>query len=158
MKTLLLQSVVFCGSLLASQIHAASPASVPIGEFAPVKKFTLKVKSVTSTQGPIGVFPTRTAPVPAGLPDFHKGQSVTFTIGPKGQLTGPAFSINFLADTGAADIYSQEHISPIAGSPNSYTATVIRNGDKPTSASLTFQKYRLKGTKEVQNFVEYELQ
>lgn len=141
-----------------TQVQGA-PVAVNYGGFTPGQKITFKVVSVTSTQGPTGVFPTKKAPVPAGLPAFTKGQSVTFTIGTRGQLTGPAFSINYLSDTGAANIYYREALSPIAGTPNTKSATVYKtSANKPTSVSLTFQKYRLNGTQGLQNFLEYELQ
>ncbi|MEO5913964.1 MAG: hypothetical protein ABIS50_07000 [Luteolibacter sp.] len=85
MKTLITAIVACCAALLpVTQAQAAEPAAKKYGDFKPGDTFTMKVATVA----PIG---TR----PKGFPVFTKGQNVKFTIGTKGELKGPGFSINF---------------------------------------------------------------
>ncbi len=96
MKTLLLPLAVCCAALLPfAQVNAANPADVKLyGGFPKGMTFTFKVMNVTSAKADI-IRGTIKASVPNGIPKFKKGQNVTFTIGTKGALTGPGFSISF---------------------------------------------------------------
>ena len=88
MKSLLLHAIACCAALLPiAQAQAVEPAAKKYGDFKPGDTFTMTVSNATE----IGQRPS-------GFPQFKKGQKVKFTIGAKGQLTAPGFSINFEPD------------------------------------------------------------
>lgn len=151
MKNLILQVIVCAGALLPlSQIQAAT-----YGGFAPGKTFTFTVKSVSSSKT-VGTKVTANVPVPTGIPKFAKGQKVKFTIGSKGQLTGPGFSIPFKADAGTANNYVTV---PTATKPSADSAIVFKSTAKvPTAASLHFFKVSISGFTATTNAVVYILQ
>ena len=85
MKTLLLHVIALCAAVLpVTQAQAVEPAGKKYGDFKPGDSFYMKVSSLSE----IG---TR----PGDFPKFRPKQIIKFTIGPKGQLTGDGFSINF---------------------------------------------------------------
>ena len=144
MKTLLVQVLVICGSLLPlANAQAGGPASKTFGGFSPGKKFTLIVQSVTSSQS-IGTNTKPIVAIPTGIPNFKKGQTVKFTIGTKGQLTGPGFSIPMLASSALINSYAK---LPNIGSLSPNGAGVYKNSvGNPVGSTLLFYKYRISGS------------
>ncbi len=156
MKQLLLPALAVCGTLLPfSQLQASGPASKSFGGFPAGKTFTFKVtdKSSIKTRGPKL---TRNAAIPDGIPNFSKGQNVKFTIGEKGKLNGPGFSITYRDSRGGANFYSN---NPSFSSSKGAAATVEKtSNNKPTEATLTFYKVTFSGFIPVTNTVTYELE
>ena len=144
MKTLLVQALVLCGALLPlAQAQAGGPASKTFGGFSPGKKFILTVQSMTSSQS-IGSKTKAVVPVPTGIPNFKKGQTVKFIIGTRGQLTGPGFSIPFLGTSPLINTYAK---LPSIKSLSPNGAGVYKNSlGKPVGSSLVFYKYRIAGS------------
>ena len=102
MKTLLLHVIAICAAVLpVTQAQAVEPAGKKYGDFKPGDKFTLKVTTVTE----IGKRPSN-------FPVFKEGQSVKFTIGPKGQLIGPKFTINFEPEGTSANENYYDNATP----------------------------------------------
>lgn len=162
MKTLLTSLIIAGGALLpVAQIQAA-PASKDIsfaaktfGDFAAGKKFTLQVTEAISTKATLtGV--SKKSPVPAGVPNLKKGQKVKFTVGSKGELKGPGFSIAFLKASTVANAYVNK---PKKGSTvKADTATVYKDSLKqPGGAALFFFKTSGTGLKTTVNSVTYVL-
>jgi hypothetical protein len=83
MRTLLIQAIACCAALIIPA-QAVEPAAGKYGAFKPGETFTLTVSSAVN----VGTRPN-------DFPDFKEGQKVKFKIGPKGQLIGPKFTINF---------------------------------------------------------------
>lgn len=163
MKTLLTSLIIAGGALLpAAQIHAA-PASKDIslaakkyGDFAVGQKFTLTVTEAVAVKGNLGGVAKKTS-IPSGVPKFKKGQKVKFTIGSKGELTGPGFSIKFLSSDVTANAYFNKPKSP--SSFNGDAAAVRKNSvKKPVFADLTFYKTTGSGLKTTVYTVTYVLE
>lgn len=143
MKKLIVQFVVLCGALLPlTQAQAGGPASKNFGGFSPGKRFTMTVESVTSSQS-IGKKSKTSVPIPTGIPSFKKGQTVKFTIGKKGELTAPGFSIPLLNSSARINSYAKlPNINSL--SPNG--AGVFKDSSgKPVGSTLIFYKYRIDG-------------
>lgn len=92
MKIITLIRLAIAAVLITASAQAAGPAGKRFGGFAAKQTFTLTVedRQAFETQG------GQTAPtfrIPAGIPQFNAGQTVKFTIGRKGQLRGPGFSL-----------------------------------------------------------------
>ncbi|MEO5914192.1 MAG: hypothetical protein ABIS50_08165 [Luteolibacter sp.] len=122
---------------------AAAPSQpAPLGGFPPGTTFSFKVVYTYSTKGPaadpVAQVP---APVPLGIPKFKKGDTVKFTIGNKGQLTGPGFSMKYVTDEEFSYAYSANNpLSPA----NPKTAHVDKNKkNKPTAVGLNFFKSKI---------------
>lgn len=81
-------SIVFC----TASVHAAGPAGKRFGGFAAKQTFSFKVEDRQSFESQ-GSATVQTFRIPASIPKFEVGQTVKFTIGRKGQLQGPGFSI-----------------------------------------------------------------
>lgn len=147
-------SVAF-GKPFATATAASQPASP--GGFAPGTTFKFKVVYLYSSKGP-AADPTAQvpAPVPAGIPKFKMGETVKFTIGKKGQLTGPGFSMKFVTDEKFSYAYSAKNrLSPA----NPITAHVDKNKkNKPTAVGLNFFKSTTTGTDDTLNTVYYALE
>lgn len=154
MKTLLLPLLAGCAALLpVNSSQAAGPVGKTYGGFSPGKTFTLTVTERSSVRTK-GDDADKDVPVPAGWPDFQEGQKVKFTIGSKGQLTGPGFSITFRDEEGRVNTYSN---NPSLSGPEGEAATVVKNrNDKPRRATLTFYKLRFSGLIPITNTVNYE--
>lgn len=156
MRTLILKTLV-CGAALLpfSQAHAAGPAGKLFGGFAPGKTFTFKVTERVSGKVE-GTKVTKNVPVPAGIPDYKKGQKVKFTIGKKGELTAPGLSLPFKSDAGTANAYAT---LPTASNPRANVGQVFKTtANKPVSAALTFFKVSIKGFTATTNTVVYTLE
>lgn len=143
--------IVFCGVMLPlAHLQAAT-----YGGFAPGKTFTFTVTSRTSVQTK-GTKVTTNAPIPAGIPNYSKGQKVKFTIGSKGQLTGPGLSMPFKSGSATANTYVNPPTSTFA-QPNS--GIVFKNSlNKPTGVTLHFFKVELSGFTLTSNTVVYTLE
>lgn len=157
MKTLLINALA-CAALILpfSQVQAAG-AGKSFGGFKPKQTFSFKVTSVASVKT-VGASASK-APIPAGIPKFKLKQTVKFTIGAKGQLTGPGFSIPFLKSgssaggNGYTNVVAGSRESPIVGLVIKNQGTV--NTGAPASASIIFSKYTVKGTTVTTNAVTY---
>lgn len=128
------------GSPFTDAVAAGRPAAS--NGFAPGTTFNFKVVYVYSSAGPaadpVAQVP---APIPSGIPKFKLGNTVKFTIGSKGQLTGPGFSLKFVVDEGFSYAYSASNpLSPT--NPN--TAHVDKSKkNKPTAVGLNFFKSKI---------------
>ena len=143
MKTRLVQFIMICGTLLPlTQAQAGGPSGKTIGGLSAGKKFTLTVQSLTSSQS-VGTRNKLFVPIPSEIPKFKKGQAVKFTIGTKGQLVGPGFSIPLLSTSASINSYAKlPNLSSL--SPNG--AGVYKNtAGKPVGSTLIFYKYRIDG-------------
>lgn len=155
MNKLLLPLIVGCGALLPfSHLQAAEIARNTYGGFAVGKQFTLTVTERTSIRTS-GSHVTKHAAVPEGMPDFNKGRKVKFTIGNKGKLVGPGFSIIYRSSKSRVNIYSN---NPSGITSDGQAATVSKTAKNwPTRATLTFYKFRFSGFRPVMNSVSYVL-
>jgi len=90
-------------TLGAGTANAGGPVSKTFGGFKPGAKFTLKVTKIESTK--LEMFVTKKCPIPKGVPNFKKGQKVTFTVGKKGEWTGPGINLAFVEDNGPSNNY-----------------------------------------------------
>ncbi|MEO7099962.1 MAG: hypothetical protein ABI162_11410 [Luteolibacter sp.] len=156
MKTLLLPILVGCGTLFPlAQSHAAEPATTTYGGFTPGQKFTLTVTDRTSTRTK-GSKVTHDAPVPDGIPDYAIGKKLVFTIGEKGQLMRPAYSITFRREEGDVNFYANK---PTFSNPSGRAATITKNSsDKAIAGTLTFSRFHFSGFIPVTNTVTYVLE
>lgn len=160
MKTLLIKTLAGAALLLPfSQVQAAG-AGKTFGGFKPKQTFSLKVAGVSSSKTVQGI--VSKAPIPAGIPKFKVNQSVKFTIGAKGQLTGPGFSIPFYAAGASAAVNNYTNVtqgskeSPMIAQVFKSVETV--NAGAPTNVSMIFSKYTVKGRTVTVNSVTYSLE
>lgn len=149
MKTSLAILAVIGMLLPVTQLEAA-PASKKFGGFVAGKKFTLTVTSRKSTKTK-GDDVTKNASIPKDIPKFEEGEAVTFTIGKKGQLKGPGFSIEYQGSEDRENFYGND------GS-NGEVARVQRTlTNRPKEATVIFYKLSFSGIKPVTNTVKYVL-
>lgn len=162
MKALLTAIVVASAAILPATSIQAAPAGKTIefaakkkfGDFTSGQKFTFTVDEVVSSKATLGGVNKKT-PVPGGIPKFKKGQKVKFTIGSKGELKGPGFTIKFEADGGLSNVYVNK---PKKGSTQADTATVYKNANnKPAGVALSFFKVTVKGFTPTVYSVHYTL-
>lgn len=106
---------------LTISVATAGPVGRRLGGFSPKQTFTLTVEDRQSYQTRGGKT-VQVFRVPAGIPDFKVGQKVKFTIGQKGQLQGPGFSLLF--ERGYRDY-------------NQYLSQSTRRNPTPDSSILT---------------------
>ena len=140
MKQLLLQTIACCAVLLPLSKADAKT----FGGFKAGKTFTMTVEEKISGQVDLTGRVLKKTPVPAGIPDYKKGQKVKFKIGKKGQLTGPdGLSLPFKQDAGTANVY---FIPPSRTNPSGDIGQVYKNSaGKPTATALTFFKVKISG-------------
>ena len=155
MKTITLQFLILCGSLITMvSAQDVNPVSKTYGGFAVGKKFTLTVQTANSSKS-VGTDVETKVPIPEGIPRFKVGQKVTFTIGRNGELTGPDFSIAYLNSTSIANSYAkqptQKTASPVSG------AVFKDSSGKPIATTITFYQYRVTNYKLSVNLVGYVL-
>ena len=161
MKTLLINTVACAALFLPFSQAQAAGAGKTFGGFTAKQTFSLKVAAVASAKT-VGATVTRDVPIPAGFPKFKVKQTVKFTIGAKGQLTGPGFSIPFYKAGSCASGNSYTNVTP--GSKESpVVALVLKNmGTVETgaaaSASIIFSKYTVKGRTVTTNSVTYQFE
>jgi len=116
--------------------QAAGPVGKTYGNFEPETQFTLTVvKRVTTRTRGRDV--EKNVSIPKELPHFREDRKIRFTIGKRGQLTGPGFSIDFKKGKAAANIYAEAATKTFS---RGAAATVVKVGDTPTGAVLTFYK------------------
>jgi hypothetical protein len=157
MKTLMINTIACCALLLpVSQVQAAG-AGKTFGGFKPKQTFAFKVSSVASVRT-VGAKVSK-VPVPAGIPNFKLKQTVRFTIGAKGQLTGPGFSIPFYSKNSSAAGNGYTNVTP-GNNESPIVGLVLKNqgsanAGTPASASIIFSKYSVQGTKVTTNAVTY---
>ena len=158
MRTIVLQLFAICALFIPLNQAEAKKAPKPpavFGGWSPGKTFTFTVTSKISsaTSGAQVIDP---APIPKGVPAFVTGQQVTFTIGKKGELKGPGFSILFQADGGTANVFVNK---PAKGAQPT-TATVYKNTTtgEPTTVAMGFFTFKLVKRIPSVNTVYYTLQ
>lgn len=150
------------------KLVAVAAALLPLGQlqaktfggFAPKKTFTMKVttKFVAKTpkSGPVVV-----VPVPKGMLNLALGQTVTFTIGAKGQLTAKGLEIPFepKVTLEMANDYDNQPAKPTPQSlSNAAYGQIFKNSKgEPMTGKLKFYKKEGKGLKEASTSVVYEL-
>lgn len=157
MRTLIIKTIVCCTALLPfAQAQAGAPASKLFGGFAPGKTFSFKVTERVSAQSK-GTKIIKKVPVPAGIPNYQVGQKIKFTIGTKGQLTGPGFSMAYKADGGTANAYAT---IPKTGTSQPNIGQVFKNSTtgRPMSVALSFYKFQISGLTPITNTVVYTLE
>jgi hypothetical protein len=161
MKTIALQLLILCGSLVVTLPAQAEAAPVKtFGGFAPGRKITLTVQQMSSTVASGTQLDTSKVPVPEGIPKYKLGQKVTFTIGTKGELICPNVSgnktlISFLGSVSNANSYAKQATQK---TPSPSIASIFKDSaGKPVGASLTFYLYRINGYKLVISRVNYLL-
>jgi hypothetical protein len=157
MKSLIINTLACCAFLLPITQAQAAGAGSTFGGFTPKQTFSLKVNYVGA--GTIVGDKITKGPVPTGLPKFKTNQIVKFTIGAKGQLTGPGFSIPFKknASTAAENNYNN---FPLGDKQAPNGAVVFKNSgpDKngaPSGATVVLSKNTVKGTTMTTGTVTY---
>ncbi|QJE98333.1 hypothetical protein [Luteolibacter luteus] len=158
MRTIVLQLFAICALFIPfHQVEAAKAPKPPavFGQFPVGKTFTFTVTSKLSS-ATVGTQVIDPAPVPKGVPSFVVGQQVTFTIGKKGELKGPGFSILYNADGVTANTYVNK---PKKGASPT-VATVHKNltTGEPTAVSLSFFTFKIAKRIPTVNTVTYVLQ
>lgn len=141
MKSLLIRSIACCAVLFPLVTQAKT-----YGGFKPGDKFTFTVNYRASNKT-VGTVTKENVPVPAGLPDFKLGKKVTFTIGPKGQLTAKGMSLPF---TGTDTTTGHKRVlfvgPPKSNYPFGDSGTVdLKPNGKPVGLSLSFSKITVSG-------------
>ncbi len=157
MKKFLLLSAVGAATLAVPfSMAKTAPKPVPtFGGLAKGLKFTLPVtyRSSDAVVGTTGGTAT-TVPVPADIPKFNVGQSVTFVIGAKGELTGSGFKIPYVASSGNVSV-SYATI-PTRAKPQPNAGIVFNNAlGSPDGVSLTFISFKIKKLVPTVTTVEY---
>ena len=160
MKSLIINAIGCCAILFpATQVQAAGAGST-FGGFTAKQKFSLKVVSIGSATQ-VGTTVTGGKTVPGSLPKFKVNQIVKFTIGRKGQLTGPGFSLPF---DKAASTASQNNYNnfPIGEKKAARGAVIFKdtqgeNNGNPTGGTLVFSKVTVNGPNVTTKSVTYSL-
>jgi hypothetical protein len=141
MKKLLLQAFVGCAALLPfSQLQAAVPGGYPSGY-----KFTLKVKSKITSKT-VGTKVTKNVPVPAGIANYKVGQKVTFTIGSKGEIKTPAFSVPFNAKSSTASSNSYLIVPKASTDMKATSVLLIKDSTTKAPAGVNYLYVNTKRT------------
>ncbi len=151
MKKLLFPILAGCAALLPVN----SLLAADYGGLEPGKTFTMTVTSATSVRTK-GLDGDRNVRVPDGWPDLKEGDTLTFVIGKKGQLTGPGFSIGYKTEEGRINLYSN---NPSFSYPRGESAAITKNyQDKPKVVRLTFYKLHFSGFTPITNTLTYKLE
>ena len=158
MRTLIIKTIACCAALLPfTQVQAAPAGKKLYGDFGAGKKFSFTVTDVTVAKASL-TGGTVKAKVPSGVPNFKKGQKVKFTIGGKGQLTGPGFSIPFVSGSGVSNAYADKVKKGSTQLPD--IGIVYKNGTtlRPEGVALTFLKVTGSGFSTTTYSVNYTLE
>lgn len=144
MKSLTINTIACLALLLPITQAQAAGAGSTFGGFTPKQKFSLEVTEVISAKI-VGTTATRGLPIPEGFPKFKVKQTVKFTIGAKGQLIGPSFSIPFNEKGSSVSINSYDFI-PVGNKKTFIKGLVYKNtgaekNGLPSGALVTFQKF-----------------
>ncbi|GAA5124993.1 hypothetical protein JIN84_13450 [Luteolibacter yonseiensis] len=150
MKTSL-SIVTALGLLLPAATLDAAPASKKFGGFSSGQKFTLTVTEKKSVRTK-GDDVKKNAAVPKDIPNFSKGENVTFTIGKKGQLKGPGFSIVYRETEDNENFYAN------TGSNGEVASVEKGKKGNAKEATLIFYKLSFSGVRPVTHTVKYELE
>jgi hypothetical protein len=143
--------IAILGMLLPMTSLEAAPASKKFGGFTAGQKFKLTVTEKKSVKYKPGSGKKNVA-VPKGIPDFAKGETITFTIGKSGQLKGSGFSIVYRESGNGENYYANE-------GRNGEVASVEKTKKNvPTEATLIFYKNTFSGIRPVNYTVKYELE
>jgi len=143
--------IAILGMLLPVASLEAAPASKKIGGFTAGQKFKLTVTEKKSVKVKPGSG-KKNVDVPNGIPDFSKGQTVTFTIGKSGQLRGPGFSIVYRDTDDGENYYANK-------GRNGEVASVEKNKKNvPKEATLIFYKNSFSGVRPINYTVKYEFE
>lgn len=154
MKSLIINTIACCALLLPITQAQAAGAGSTFGGFTPKQTFSLTVDYVAA--GTIVGNKITKGPVAPGIPKFKKKQIVKFTIGAKGQLTGPGFSIPFDKETSSAAENNYNNF-PLKDKQAGNGALVMKTNGVPSAATLVLSKNTIKGTKVTTNTVTYAL-
>lgn len=129
--------------------------STTYGGFVPGKTFTMTVTNATSIRTK-GDDLDHDVPVPDGWPDLQVGQTMTFTIGDKGQLTAPGSSITYKSEKDRLNLHSN---NPSFRSPEGEAAAITKSRtEKPRVVRLTFYKLHFSGFTPVTHTVTYKFE
>jgi hypothetical protein len=134
----------------------AAPAPVNLGGFNKNQAFKLKVieRTVGAT---VGTTVVTNPAVPSAVPNLTLNQETSFTIGSKGELKGPRFSIPIIASNNTVNNYATV---PKRGNLSINQAIVYKAGSNPstpTEVFLTFFNVKLKGNVPTTTTVVYHL-
>lgn len=158
MKQLLLQAIACCAVLLPfSQADAKT-----YGGLKPGQTFTFTVNYKVSSKT-VGLVTKQDVAVPAGVPNFKLGSKVTFTVGPKGQLTAKGMSLPFKKVDTKTNPGRESNLyllpPPTSSSyPYGDSGSLAKIGtSKPVGLSLTFNKTVVTAGKSAQHQVFYSL-
>lgn len=139
MKSLMIKFIA-CAALFLpfSQVQAAG-AGKTFGGLKPKQTFSLKVTKVESLKK-TGTGDSQ-VPIPAGFPQLKVGQTVKFTIGAKGQLTCPFFSLPFRAANPEekSNSYGNGNVTP--SKVTKIGEVVIDKKGNPVIAHITFYNF-----------------
>lgn len=134
----------------------AAPVPVNLGGFNKNQAFSLTVRE-RSVGAAVGATVVVNPAVPSTIPNFPLGQKVAFTIGSKGELKGPRFSIPIIA---SATTYNNYVTVPKRGNLSSNQAIVYKTGSNPSNPSeifLTFTLFKLSHSVVTTTTVVYRL-
>lgn len=155
MKSSLFPILAACSVLLPVGSLCAADSTTTYGGFVPGKTFTMTVTNATSIRTK-GDDLDRDVPVPDGWPDLKVGQTMTFTIGDKGQLIAPGFSIAYKSEKDRLNLYSN---NPSFSSPEGEAAAITKSRtEKPRVVRLTFYKLHFSGFTPVTHTVTYKFE
>jgi hypothetical protein len=101
MKSIILKTIIACAALLPFSVTQA-------GQFGPFNagdKINVEITARESFKTSLAGNAVST-PVPAGVPKFNVGRKVTFTIGKRGELKGPGFSVSFVPTGSTSNVAS----------------------------------------------------
>ena len=161
MKSLIINTFACCTLLLPITQAQAAGAGSTFGGFTPNQTFTLTVTEVGSGKR-VGSKGTKGVPIPAGIPKFKVNQTVKFTIGAKGQLIGPLFSIPYYEKAPSENMNSY-YLPPVIGVKALiqgivYKYTGTEKKGLPSGAIVTFFKFGKSKGKLTTNGVTYSFQ
>jgi hypothetical protein len=148
MKKLLLKAVAVCALLLPLQTVDAKT----FGQTKSGQKFKMTVTDKISASAGISGNDTN-APVPKGIPNFKKGQKVTFKISKKGAITAKGMSIAFLNGDNGLNNYFQRVNNTDGG--NVGVLEFDASTKKPNRLVLNFVKRSGSGLSSKVNTVTY---
>lgn len=152
MKQLLVKAIACAAVLLPlSTVQAKT-----YGGWEPGKTFKFKVTEKISVKADLTNKPVK-CPVPNGIPNYSKGDTIKFTIGPKGQLQGPdGLVLPFKQDGGSANVY-ETHATKT--NPHANVGQVFKDAkNKPTAVTLEFFKVKIAGFSTTTYTVSYALE
>lgn len=151
MKNILLQTIAVCVMILPfTELKAATPGGLKAGT-----TFNLKVTTRSSIKRSQFAINTN-APIPSGIPNFKKGQTVKFTIGTTGQLKANLMSIPIVL----ADSLTNQYLirSASNGSSTISNGALTKTNNVPETLVLGFTKTSGTGFQTVTQVISYYLE